>query len=544
MRKVLSTAEMRQVDRLTTETVFIPSVLLMEMAANSVVREITRCAASNLANNKISVFCGKGNNGGDGFAISRILYLLGADVRVFLVFPPDQISGDAATQYRIIRSLSANRSAAGGRLILNEGPSDREIDAAFLSSDFVIDAIFGTGLTRPLSGLATSAAAASNAVFRRSQRPYLISVDVPSGLSTFISERAEEAFRADLTVSFTAPKPENVLPPFYRNNGELVIADIGSPVELIDSQPSQLYISGFEDAARWLTATDFTQDSYKNRRGHLAIIAGSRDYSGAAVLSAAAAMRSGVGLVTLLVPKGIAEAVAARLPEEIILRTLPATKSGDLSASAAAKAVELLSKADALAVGCGLGHEPETIAFVRDLLANIDLPTVLDADGLNALSPMDATLRALIAARALILTPHEGEFRRLLGRIGQLSDRVAAVREFAVRNSAIVVLKGERVLIGDSSGRVVVNPTGNSGLGKAGNGDTLTGLVGGFVAQAASLGIDFQEAVLAAVFFAGIAGDIAEKHFGKRVMTASDVREAFAEAFRRIYGKAEVHSKW
>lgn len=543
MRKVLTANEMREVDLRTIETASIPSVLLMEMAANSVVREMLRRADGSLAEKKCSVFCGKGNNGGDGLAISRLLFLLGAEVRVFLIFPPAELSGDALTQYRIIRSISGHQSAAGGRLAIVEGFGARDIEAAFSSSDYIIDAIFGTGLTRQLSGLAAAFAEISNAVFGSKERPYLVAVDVPSGLSTSMTEHAGTAFAADLTVSFTAPKPENVLPPFYRNNGELVITDIGSPVELIDQQPSKMYLSEVKDAARWLAATGFTEDSYKNRRGHLAIIAGSRDYSGAAVLASAAAMRSGVGLVSLLVPEGIAEAVAARLPEEIILRTLPATASGNFSTAAVSKALEILSKANALAIGCGLGREPETIDFVRTLLAKIDLPTIVDADGLNALSPMAATLRASIRAKTLVLTPHEGEFRRLARISGEITDRVKATCEFAASYSAILVLKGERVLIGDQSGRVIVNPTGNSGLGKAGNGDTLTGLLAGFLAQAESLGIDLFEAVTSAVFVGGLSGDIAEERFGKRVMTASDVREAFAEAFRRI-SRLQINQEW
>lgn len=543
MRKVLTASEMREVDRRTIETASIPSVLLMEMAANSVVREMLRRAEGSLAGRKIAVFCGKGNNGGDGLAISRLLFLLGADVRVFLIFPPAELSGDALTQYRIIRSISSHQSAAGGRLALVEGFGDPDIEAAFSSSDYIIDAIFGTGLTRQLSGRAAAVAEISNAVFGRKVRPFLVAVDVPSGLSTSIAEHAGKAFSADLTVSFTAPKPENVLPPFYRNNGELVIADIGSPAELIDQQPSKMYLSEVEDAALWLKSADFTDDSYKNRRGHLAIIAGSRDYSGAAVLAAAAAMRSGAGLVSLLVPEGVADAVAARLPEEIILRTLPATASGNFSAAATSNALELLSKANAVAIGCGLGREPETVDFVRNLLEKIDLPTLVDADGLNAISPMDGTLRASIRTKALVLTPHEGEFRRLAQISGEITDRVRATSEFAASNAVILVLKGERVLIGDPSGRVIVNPTGNSGLGKAGNGDTLTGLLGGFLAQAESLGIDLLGAVTSGVFVGGLSGDIAEAKFGKRVMTASDVREAFADAFQRISG-LQIQQEW
>lgn len=534
MRKVLTAAEMREVDRLTIQQTGISSAVLMETAANAVVREILRLFNQNISGKRFAILCGKGNNGGDGLAVARLLYLLGGQCRVFLLFPPDEFSPDARANYHILHNLTAEDSPFGGRigierLSVNNNPAD-----IFESADCIIDAIFGTGLTKPISGFAASLSEREREIFKRNRRPAVLSIDVPSGLSAERTESADEAFIADLTVTFTSPKPENVIAPFYRNNGKLVIADIGSPNKLIEKQSSKVFLLEASDAVQWLKSSEYTYDSYKNRRGHLAIIAGSAEYSGAAVLAATAAMRSGVGLVTLFVPEGISGKVAPRLLPEIIIKTLPDNGSGGFASSAAELFLAESDKFEAVAVGCGLGLDSETKVFVKKLLSELKIPVIVDADALNAFAPLEdaSVINAKTAVR--ILTPHEGEFRRLSGIEGHLRDRIAAVGDFAMRNSVILVLKGERVLIGTADGRIFVNPTGNSGLGKAGNGDTLTGLLGGFIAQAAALGLDPAETTAAAVYFAGTAGDIAQQKYGKRVMTASDVRDAFTDAFRKF----------
>jgi NAD(P)H-hydrate epimerase len=355
------------------------------------------------------------------------------------------------------------------------------------------------------------------------------------------------AVTADVTVTFTAPKIASVLGLASISNGELVIANIGTPQDLVNEQPSQLYLAEKEDAADWLRATDFSSDSYKNKRGHSLIIAGSKEFSGAAVLAGNSAMRSGVGLVTLVTSASSKDATASRTLPEVMVRGVAETESGAVAEEAFDEIAELLRKADSIAVGSGLSQNASTRRFVEKVVFGSDVPVVVDADALNLLSPFEAERKPDQNARAsaLILTPHEGEFLRLLGenhpdadaspllrKEGSFgNDRVAAVREFSQKHNVILVLKGERVLIGEPGGKVVVNPTGNSGLGKAGNGDTLTGIIAGFAAQAHSMNIGLFETVVAAVYIAGMAGDVAEKKFGKRVMTASDVRECLAEVF-------------
>jgi len=274
----------------------------------------------------------------------------------------------------------------------------------------------------------------------------------------------------------------------------------------------------FEDAARWLKSSAFSDDDHKYKRGHALIIAGSESYSGAAVLAGNAAMRSGVGLVTLAVPDEIRSETAARALPEVIVRSF---------------ADGLESKVDATLIGCGVvASDVANEALFRKIIDERTKPVIVDAGALPFVSKRaDKSVGA-----PLILTPHEGEFLRLLGAQYKsvISDRVAAVREFATAHNVILVLKGERVLIGAPDGRVVVNPTGNSGLGKAGNGDTLAGILVGFVAQAAKMNFDIFETVVAAVYIAGMAGDVAERKYGKRVMTASDVQECLVDVFAEL----------
>lgn len=544
MLKVLTAAQMRDVDRLTTERYGIPSILLMENAAHAVARVIEETFP---AKGLVSIICGGGNNGGDGAALARILFENGYSVQAFLFANSESASGDARINFDALKRLSSDTDLA-----FHEIPRSRgEFSADDIrTSVVVVDALLGTGVTRPLEGEYASVVRQLNTL-RESGVP-ILSIDIPSGL--FADDASDaDSVRADITVTFTAPKPANVLPPAASLNGELLIADIGSPNSLLEIQASELYLAEASDAGRWLEQTKFTNASYKNKRGHALIIGGSRDYSGAAVLCGDAAIRSGCGLVTVATPESSRESIVARVSPEVMVRGIAETEKG----SAADEIAGFLKNVDAVAVGSGLSSkEDETKAFVRRVVEERQTPVVIDADGLTALSPWklnrdDAENHPVGEAPTpllrkegspqlpLILTPHEGEFKRLLGVEGDeaneaLKDRVQAVRDFATKYGVILVLKGERNLIGAPDGRVVVNPTGNSGLGKAGNGDTLTGILVGFVAQAVQMKIDMFETVVAAVYIAGMAGDVAQKRYGKRVMTASDVRDCLVDVFQHL----------
>ncbi len=575
---------MREVDRLTTEKYGIPSLLLMENAAHAVARVITEKLGGSVKGKSILILCGKGNNGGDGSALARVLHQEGARIEIYLFGDIEETKGDARTNFDRLQQTASTEYTAKGNLYFEVDPLIdywvHTTGAEVGDFDIAVDALFGTGLTRPLDTLYRNVPYVWN---RRYTSPDLcqnegtirLSIDVPSGLFADSELVPEIHFEADTTVTFSAPKLANVLPPPSRANGELIIADIGSPRELIDEQKSQLYVAEAKDAENWLRRTEFSSDDYKNRRGHAFIVAGSEDYSGAAVMCGNAAMRSGVGLTTLLVPTSCKIEVASRVIPEVIVRTL-GEKDGEVSSDAFAVNEESIRQADSILVGPGLKVTDRGVErFVREIVENRTVPVIVDAGALWFFNPPDGLLHkparkqgrnihvtkesdhmsrqdiALAHARAcaLVLTPHEGEFLRLragqgenhpvgetptplLRKEGSLKeDRVAAVREFAVANDVILVLKGERVLIGSPDGRVVVNPTGNSGLGKAGNGDTLAGILAGFTAQAVKFEIDIFETVVAAVYVAGMAGDVAEKKYGKRVMTASDVRECLADVF-------------
>jgi NAD(P)H-hydrate epimerase len=369
--------------------------------------------------------------------------------------------------------------------------------------------------------------------------PLIVSLDIPSGLNADSGEPIGEVVCADLTVTFTAPKPANVLPPASQFNGRLVVADIGSPAALLEESPSQLYLVEADDARAWLELTRYAPDSFKNTHGHALIVAGSRGMTGAAVLCAEAAMRSGAGLVTVATPASAAAAVASRVMPEVMTAELQETGRGAASVKAFVRVSELSERADVIAIGSGLTSvDEETRSFVRAVVERRTLPVVIDADGLNSLAPWSPDLRGSVEL-PLVLTPHVGEMRRLIGVDDKdaLKDRVRVAREFATAHELILVLKGARTLVAAPDGRVFINPTGNAGLGTAGAGDTLTGIIAGFIAQARGAlkdRADVLAAVVAAVYVGGLAGDIAARERGMRTMVASDIREHLGAAVRAL----------
>lgn len=532
---------MREVDRLTTEEYGIPSLLLMENAAQAAARVISERLDGSVKGRSVLVLCGKGNNGGDGAALARILWTQGANVEVCLIGLVSATKGDARTNFEILRKIADRESFELDQadIAIEEISSLEEwmeYDSVNFQSDdldVIVDALFGTGLTHPLEGVYAEVAAFIHSYATEEDGPLVVAMDIPSGLCADGAKAEGIVPLADVTVTFTAPKPANILPPASRYGGELIVSAIGTPCELVKRYDSKMYLATADDARNWIAATEFTPDSYKFRRGHALLIAGSADYSGAAVLCGDAAIRSGVGLVTIACPESSRQAIIGRVQPEVMVRGIAETKKGAISEEALVEVQRFTErKITAVAIGSGMSHDEKTTRnFIRTVVEERSTPVIIDADGLNALAPFDMTGDN---DHPLILTPHAAEFRRLLGVEEDVENSVAAVREFAQLHKVYVVLKGERPLVADPSGCVVVNPTGNAGLGKAGNGDTLTGLVAGFVAQAAALKIGILETLVAALYLAGLAGDIAAERYGKRVMTASDVCECFAVALVRV----------
>ena len=541
MQKVLSAAEMRQVDQLTTERYGIPSLLLMENAAQAAASVIKERLGGSVDGSSVLILCGKGNNGGDGAALARILWQQGADVEVCLFGKIENTEGDARVNFEIVKKISELEGfeltqadlAFEEIATLEEWLEYDSLNFHSDDPDVLVDAVFGTGLSRPLEDLYEQVAAYIDAFGCDDPEcgTLVVSLDLPSGLNADRADCIGTSVQAHLTITNTAPKLANVLPPASNCNGELRIVNIGSPCELVQNTDSQAFLADEDDARHWLAQTEFSADSYKNKRGHALIIAGSDNYAGAAILCGNAAIRSGAGLVTVAVPESSQSSIASRVSPEVMIRGVAETAKGSIGEKAFGEIEEFWEKADCVAVGSGLSHtENGTKKFVQKVIENRCTPVVVDADGLNLLAPFKIKGDDLLP---LILTPHEGEFLRLLGTKDKsaLDQRVSAVRDFAVRHCVVLVLKGERALIASPDGRVVINPTGNSGLGKAGNGDTLTGMIAGFIAQAVRMHVDIFETVIAAVYISGLAGDIAAAKFGKRILTATDVRESLADAF-------------
>ncbi len=545
---------MRAIDRLTTERFSTPSLLLMEAAAAASAQAITGRFPGGVEGKRVRILCGRGNNGGDGAALARALSLAGARVDVVLFGRVEETKGDARTNFEMARRLSSFEAGSHTQpppltFIECESIAEWEEIAAH-SYDVCVDALFGTGLTRPLEGVHRQVVEhlelLRNARERaHSERPLVVSLDVPSGLDADSAAVKGAAVRADLTVTFTAPKPANVLPPASHYNGALVVAHIGSPPALLEAAGRlPLFLTEESDARAWLHRTRYAPDSYKNTHGHALVVAGSRGLTGAAVLCGQAAMRSGSGLVTIATPAAAQTAVAARAMPEIMTAPLSETAGGAASFEAIEEVLGLATRANAVAIGPGLSSEDEsTRRFVRELVERRSTPLVIDADGLNALAPWPAELSGSTEL-PLVLTPHPGEMRRLLGTDDHeaLADRVEVARAFAATHAVLLVLKGSRTLVASPDGRVFVNPTGNAGLGTAGAGDTLTGVITGFLAQAYGAlegEADALEAVLAAVYVGGLAGDIAASASGMRALVASDISLNLGAAIRRLDPQGE-----
>lgn len=555
---------MRDIDRLTTERYGIASLALMENAAIATAKVVTEYLSDGVSSKAVLVFCGKGNNGGDGAATARLLATAGARVDVVLFGKLADTQGDARINFERLRSWNDERSlreargdevGESGTINLFECESEagwEQLIASVLSTchDVTIDAIFGTGLTRPAEGRHQMAIRYLNQVRQRHddsphQHTHIISVDIPSGLNSDSEIPIGDAVQADATVTMTAPKRANVVPPAAHYNGRLVVADIGSPAELVAQANSQLSLIEARDARRWLIQTRYTPDSYKNTHGHALVVAGSRGFTGAAALCGDAAMRAGAGLVTVATPASVQTLVATQVMPEVMTTALAETDRGAVSDDAVNYVLKFAERVNVVAIGPGLSSEDErTRRFVRSVVEFRSTAVVIDADGLNCLAPWPSDLCGS-PERPIVLTPHPGEMLRLLGSDDKsaLDDRVAAARDFAAANKIILVLKGSRALIAAPDGRVFINPSGNAGLGTAGAGDTLTGVITGCLAQAYGTlkeNVDALQTVIAAVYLSGLAGDLAAGELGMRAMTASDIREHFSDACRQLDATGET----
>lgn len=510
MKKLLTAEQMRQTDRFAIRKLGIPGIVLMENAGRAVADRAERMLEG-CGNRKILILCGKGNNGGDGFAAGRHLANRGFEVLFMLAGDRKEIRGDAGINLGIAETMGLPViRMTGKRSLLRAG-----------RPALVIDALLGTGFSGKVSGIFLDAIQWMNA----SDVPVL-SVDVPSGLNCDYGTFDPECVQADATVTLAEIKRGSILPPGREKCGCLTVADIGIPAGVKGLPSADAHLLQEEDIRSWLP--ERPPDAHKGNFGKILFLAGSTGMTGAAVLSTTACLRSGAGLVLLGIPSGL-NPVLEGTCTEVLTRPLPSTPEGSLSLEAEPEILRLLSWADVLALGPGLGTHPETRELVRRVVRRCRLPIVIDADGLNALAGF-AGWNDLKSAK--ILTPHCGELSRLTGlQPGDvLKNRFETVREWSGRLASVLVLKGSPTLIGIPGGAVYVSATGNSGMATAGSGDVLTGLIAGFLGQ----GCGPLHAAACGVFLHGLSGDLAADRMGERPLIAGDLISNLPDAFRAI----------
>jgi hydroxyethylthiazole kinase-like uncharacterized protein yjeF len=533
--KALTAAQMREADRLTTERYAIPGLQLMENAG-AAISEFLHAKFPALAKRKIIVLCGKGNNGGDGFVAARLLKESGCVPEVFLFANPGAVEGDAAANLKRWQQGLGELHVVTS---LSEWESARSVLAG---ADVIVDALLGTGLRGPVEGLLGAVIedvnAARGKIDGKNGKMLIVAVDMPSGLASDAQDLGGPVLAADVTVTFTAPKLGQLVLSRSSTCGKLAVRGIGTPPELLESDP-HLKLHWIEPGE--FRALPLARDPAANKGtyGHALIVAGSLGKSGAAVLAARGALRSGAGLATAATPEVVLPVVAAGMPE---LMTVPlaATEAGTASFRNFdyGRFSEIARGKSVMAIGPGLTTQHETQQFIRALVAETELPIILDADGLNAFAGMADHLNQRRAS-AIVLTPHPGEMARLLGITAKevQARRLEVALEAAGRWRANVILKGFHTILATSSGHAYINTTGNPGMATGGTGDVLTGILAGLTAQ---FGVEDWPRVLSfGIYLHGLAGDIAASRVGEAPLIASDVVESIPEAYARVLSEWE-----
>ena len=513
--KIVTAAEMREIDRATSDRFGVPSLTLMENAGAAVAEHVLSHYA---AAEKIVVFCGKGNNGGDGFVAARHLHQAGKAVQVILLADRVDLHGDAAAMFekRLLPAVAAHSI---------EDFRGEQVRLA-LPADLYMDAILGTGFKPPVAGLYAEAIA-----FLNSTKVPVVAVDIPSGADAdAMAPQQGTIARADSIVTFTAPRPAHVFSSLAK--GPTCVAEIGSPPEAIISA---LHLNV-------ITPSDFAPligprpaDSNKGKYGHVLVVGGSKGKAGSVAMAGMSALRAGAGLSTVATAESVLSTVAGFHPE-LMTEPLKETIDGTIANSTFEQLQTLVKGKSVLAIGPGISQFPETSELVRTLLRELNVPIVLDADGLNAFDGRTEELSG--KGRLLVITPHPGEMARLVGSsvADVQKDRLGVARKFAREHDLIVVLKGNRTLVVQPDGEAWVNTTGNPGMSTGGTGDILTGMVAGMIAQHPN---DALLAVIAAVHLHGLAGDVMRESVGEHSMVATDLLRGLPEAFLRAQKHAQ-----
>jgi NAD(P)H-hydrate epimerase len=537
--KIVSAAEMREIDRVTSAKFGVPSLTLMENAGTAVAECVlmvlkesagtpapkTRARASRTnasgATSRILIICGKGNNGGDGFVAARLLLERKLPVEILLLADPSELKGDAAVMYgKLPKPAIIVRSS-------EELKSDRVQE--LFRADIFVDAILGTGFKPPVKGLYADAITSLNAANGK-----VIAVDIPSGADAdAMMPQHGTIAHADAIVTFTAPRPAHVFSQLTK--GPLRVAPIGSPDEAVISslQLNAIHPREFASFVAFRPA-----ESNKGTYGHAVVIGGSFGKAGAAAMAGMAALRAGAGLSTVATAQSALSAVAGFYPE-LMTEPLEETAAGTIATSAGVRIEELLKSMTVAAIGPGISRDPHTATLVRSLVAHHSIPMVVDADGLNAFEHHTGELNG--KGRTLVITPHPGEMARLAGcsTAEVQKDRLGVARKFAREHELIVVLKGHRTLVVRPEGEAWVNMTGNPGMATGGTGDILTGMVAAMIAQHSK---EPLMAACAAVYLHGLSGDVARESMGEHSLVATDLLQGLPQAFEQARQSATDQS--
>ena len=521
--RVLNAAQMREADRRTIEEIGIASLVLMENAGRQVVAAM-EAVHGDLQEHQVAVLCGRGNNGGDGFVVARTLLQRGVDVSVFVIGSIADVRGDARINLEILGRLGLSTVEVADSQAWELHFSE------IADSTLIVDAMFGTGLNAPLTGLLETVVADVNG----SGIP-VVAIDLPSGLSADTHEPIGDSIVAGTTVTLGAPKLALVLPPAETRAGDIVIADIGIPQEILESVDGPRVELLTRTATRAMLEPR-NPDTHKGDYGRVLLVAGSRGKTGAAHLAAMGALRAGAGLVTVATPSNCLAIVASMGPEYM---TEPLDENPDGLDPDSVEAL-LETTADVMVVGPGLGQGSGTRSFIHALVDRATVPLVIDADGLNAFTGQPERLAGR-EGRDVIITPHPGEMARLVGTsIEEVqANRLDVARTFASTHHVYVVLKGHRTLIATPDGTVYINPTGNPGMATGGTGDVLAGMIGATLAQL----LDAEAACKLAVYLHGMAGDLAQADEGEVSMVAGDVAAHISDAILELTARRKAPDK-
>ena len=517
MQRIVSSEEMRWCDETAINQYGIPGMLLMENAGRGVV-EIIKLIFPALESQKVLVVCGKGNNGGDGFVIARLLSNSNAQIQVLLMASPSELKGDAKTNFILLQRIAKKSSH---HITLHR--YSKRLLSTLPRPDIIVDALFGTGFTGSVRKPFADVLAWLN-----KQRAQIVAVDIPSGVNGTSGVVENIAVRADRTVTFGSLKSGLLCNQGREHVGTLSVVDIGIPNSITHDKRFQISLVEQADVRRSIPKRPM--HAHKYSVGKVLVLAGSKGLTGAAALCSTAALRAGAGAVVLGTPEPVYPILARKLTE-VMTFPLPATSDGTLSLAALDGIHEKLSWADVLVIGPGLSQNPETQQLILKLLLEHRGKILVDADGLNAIAA-NGISKFRTARAQFILTPHVGEFSRLTGlhSLEVERHRIEAARVLAKQVGATIVLKGVPTVTALKNGSCFINSTGNPGMATAGSGDVLSGIIAGLWAQ----GMPDGEAAYAGVYLHGLSGDYAAKKLGERSLLANDLLEYLPAAMQLL----------